>query len=180
MGNYFGSRGGKFLCWIVLLGLQGLGSAAFAATGCAGTPEAAIRSAGTRSLPLPTAEDTGYRVTGVRWDPVLQQSWATIASCGHPEWPEFSLRETSLALHGLSAPVRQAHAPAAPVVHAGDIVQLWRQEDFLRIEVAGVAEESGSVGETIRVRLLRRNDSNQTAEEFTGVVCDRSNVEMQP
>jgi hypothetical protein len=171
------------LCWVAALGLQGAGSSAFAATACAGTPAVAIGFTGTESLALPMPEGKGYRVTGVRWDPLLRQSWATVVSCGHPEWPGFSLRmnETNQASRGLGAKVGEEHAPAAPVVHAGDIVQLWRQEDLLRIEVAGVAEESGSLGETIRVRLLRGNGSDQSTEEqFKGIVHGRSNVEMRP
>lgn len=124
--------------------------------------------------------DKGYRVASVRWDPVMQQSWATIVSCEHPEWPGISLR-TSEANHtpsGVGAQVREEHVP---LVRAGDVVELWRQEDLLRIEVSGVAEQSGSMGETIRVRLLRRQGSNQSAEEqFNGIVRGPADVEMQP
>jgi hypothetical protein len=112
---------------------------------------------------------------------VMQQSWATIVSCGHPEWPGISLRtgdETSDGLRGLITAFR---VERSPLVRAGDVVELWRQEDLLRIEVSGVAEQSGSMGETIRVRLLRRPGSNQSGEEqFNGVVRGRADVEMQP
>lgn len=168
-----------FLGWIALLGLLGLASAASAsAANCARTPAAAVKSAGTISAPLP--EGNGYRVASVRWDPVLRQNWATIVSCGHPEWPGISLRtgEAGPAAQAVSAPVREDRSP---VVRAGDIVALWRQEEMLRIEVTGVAEQSGSVGETIRVRLLRRAGSNQSVEEqFSGIVRGRADVEMQP
>jgi hypothetical protein len=128
-----------------------------------------------------TPEDKGYRVTSVRWDPVLQQSWATIVSCVHPEWPGISLRmddEMSEAQRGLSTRARLEHSP---LIRAGDVIEVWRQEDLLRIEVSGVAEQSGSMGETIRVRLLRPAGSNQSLEEqFSGVVRGRADVEMQP
>jgi flagella basal body P-ring formation protein FlgA len=69
----------------------------------------------------------------------------------------------------------------SPVVHVGDLVRLWKQESLLRIEVAGVSEESGSVGKTIRVRLLRSNmDGQTTTEQFSGVVRGPSDVEIQP
>lgn len=169
-----------FLGWIALLGLLGLASVARAAD-CAATPAAAAKSAATiSSLSSPQSEGRGYRVASVRWDPVLRQSWATIVSCGHPEWPGISLRtnEAGPAPHVVSAPVREERSP---VVRAGDIVELWRQEEMLRIEVTGVAEQSGSVGETIRVRLLRRPGSNQSVEEqFSGIVRGRADVEMQP
>jgi hypothetical protein len=164
-------------CLIALAGLQGM--AAHAA--CAGTPAGAVRLAGTKITASSMPEDKGYRVASVRWDPVMQQSWATIVSCGHPEWPGISLRtgdETSDGLRGLITAFR---VERSPLVRAGDVVELWRQEDLLRIEVSGVAEQSGSMGETIRVRLLRRPGSNQSGEEqFNGVVRGRADVEMQP
>jgi hypothetical protein len=68
-----------------------------------------------------------------------------------------------------------------PVVRAGDIVRLWKQEDLLRIEVAGIAEESGGLGKTIRVRLLHRSADDQgNQERFSGIVRGPSDVEMQP
>ncbi|WP_348269322.1 flagella basal body P-ring formation protein FlgA [Edaphobacter paludis] len=160
-----------------------MASAAWAAD-CAATPAAAAKSAakstGAGSSHSSLPEGKGYRVTSVRWDPVMRQSWATIVSCAHPELPGISLRtdDTNHATHEVSAMVREDRSP---VVRAGDIVAMWRQEDLLRIEVAGVAEQSGSVGETIRVRLLRRPGSNQSIEEqLSGVVRGRADVEIQP
>lgn len=181
MSNYFHPRS-MFFC-IAIAGLQGRAPIVFAQTICAKTPAAAIRSDGTESAQMPGSK--GYRVTGMHWDPVLRQRWATIARCDHPEWPAFSLRasERKIALRGPAAAVREEHAPAVsdtPMVRAGDIVHLWRQEDLLRIEVTGVAEESGSLGKSIRVRLLRRNTDDQSIEEqFTGVIRGPRNVEMQ-
>jgi hypothetical protein len=60
-------------------------------------------------------------------------------------------------------------------------VRLWKQEDLLRIEVAGVSEESAGLGQTVRVRLLRGNTDDQSiSEHFSGVVRGPSNVEMLP
>jgi hypothetical protein len=181
MGSRFRSRRfffGRVFCWVVALSLSGATSTAFATAVCVRTPAAAIRPAGAAALPA--SEGKGYRVSGVRWDPVLQQSWATIVSCEHPEWPGVSLRvrETDHASHGSGVVVREERSP---LVRAGDIVELWRQEDLLRIEVAGVAEQSGGLGQSIRVRLLRRNGSGQSAEEqFSGIVRGPANVEIQP
>jgi hypothetical protein len=55
------------------------------------------------------------------------------------------------------------------------------QEGVLRIEAAGVSEESGGLGKTIRVRLLRRNTDDQSiAKQFSGVIRGPLDVEMQP
>lgn len=172
-----------FLCVVAVLCLHVEGSFAYAARACMETPAAAIKSAGTESLALSMPEGNGYRVTSVRWDPVLRESWATIVRCGHPEWPGFSLRvdEANRAPSKLGGNSGRETSSAVPVVRAGDVVQLWRQEDLLRIEVGGVAEQSGRLGETIRVRLLPRNGNNQSMEEqLSGVVRGRFDVEMQP
>ena len=68
----------------------------------------------------------------------------------------------------------------APIVRAGDVVRLWKQESSLRIELAGVSEESGGLGKTIRVRLLRRNTDEQSVpEQFSGIIRGPLDVEMQ-
>jgi hypothetical protein len=165
---------------VALLSFPGVGSAAIATTACAATPEAAARLYGETSATSLPREDKGYRVANIRWDPVMRQSWATIVSCAHPEWPAVVLRtsEANHASRGLSA---QAREERAPIVRAGDVVELWRQEDLLRIEVTGVAEQSGGLGETIRVRLLRPQGSSQSVEQqLSGVVRGRADVEMQP
>ena len=66
-------------------------------------------------------------------------------------------------------------------MRAGDIVRLWWQENLLRIEVAGVSEESGGLGKTICVRLLRTNtDAQLIPKHYFGVIRGLSDVEMQP
>ena len=173
--------GRTFLCWIAFLSLQCAAPTVFAQADCARTPAAAIAAAGTGLLLLPTPAGKGYRVNSVRRDPVLRQSWLMIGRCDHPEWPELSFRETGRTLRGPAAPSGEARSADLPVVRAGDVVQLWRQEDLLRIEVAGVAEENGGLGKVIRVRLRRRNTDDQSAEEqFTGIVRGPADVEMEP
>jgi flagella basal body P-ring formation protein FlgA len=107
-----------------------------------------------------------------------------IVSCGHPEWPAFAFPANgAISIKTLQEGDRSLteSVKTAPVVRAGDIVRLWRQESLLRIEVAGVSEESGGLGNTIRVRLLRRNPDDQSIpEQFSGVVRGPSNVEIQP
>ena len=67
------------------------------------------------------------------------------------------------------------------MVRAGDIVRLWRQESLLRIEVSGVAEESGGLGSSIRVRLATGDTNEQSVQErFLGVIRGPWSVEIQP
>ena len=128
----------------------------------------------------------GFRVTSTRWDPILHQRWAQVASCEHPEWPTVelpagvSLQIAPVANKSAAARSADSLLPLLPVVHAGDIVQLWSQEDVLRIEVAAIAEQSGALGQPVRVRLMQRATlGQQTEEQFNGVVRGPHDVEMQ-
>jgi hypothetical protein len=175
---------GSCISWILLLNVYGTATTSLARTVCYSTPVAAIEAIQPASLPSPSAEGRGYRVTGIQSDPVLGQRWAMIASCDHPEWPAFALqphRWNSTAQALAIEQTRGKDTHAIVVVRAGDIVLLWRQENLLRIEVTGISEESGSLGKTIRVRLLRRNTDDQFAQEqFSGIIRGPSDVEMQP
>lgn len=173
----------RYVGAISFLILQGAVVATPAGGTCYSTPRTAIDAVDTSSVPS-LASNSGYRVTRIQSDPVLGQRWAMVASCSHPEWPAFALPTNGAS--SLKVPQRAERSfaesvKATPVVRAGDIVRLWRQESLLRIEVAGVSEESGVLGETIRVRLLRRNTDDQSIlEQFSGVVRGPSNVEIQP
>jgi hypothetical protein len=163
--------------WITVFVLQG----ACLAQVCARTPEAAVRSAGAAAPSDAVSATEGYRVASVHWDPVMRESWARVVSCAHPERPGVLIRVEGG--HSAAAPLaaQRERAVNTPVVRAGEIVQLWRQEPLLRIEVAGIAEQSGAMGERIHVRLLHRNDGNPADEaELTGVVRGHAEVEMQP
>jgi hypothetical protein len=169
---------------ISFLALLGIFTTLSAQAACYKTPSSAIDSLQTNSPVSDASESSGYRVRGIQSDPVLGQRWVMISSCNHPEWPAVALqaaRTTPLKVplegkHPLIESVRHT-----PVIHAGDIVKLWRQEKFLRIEVAGVSEESASLGQTVRVRLLRGNTDDQSIpEQFSGVVRGPSNVEILP
>lgn len=67
-----------------------------------------------------------------------------------------------------------------PVVHAGDLVQLWSQEQNLHIEIAGRAEQNGAVGNKIRVRLLHPGFDTGREQTGLGIVRGPSNVELLP
>jgi hypothetical protein len=163
---------------------QGLCMASSSRAACYSTPRMALDALDANSSFSLALMNDGYRVTRIEPDPVLGQRWAMIARCGHPEWPAFALLANGA--RSLASP-REAERSVTeglrtvPIVRAGDVVRLWRQESFLRIEVAGVSEESGGLGKTIRVRLLHSNTDDQSIpERFSGVVRGPLDVEMQP
>ena len=151
---------------------------------CYNTPRMAIDALDANSSFSPALTSDGYRVTRIEVDQVLGQRWAMIARCGHPEWPPFALPANGVSSLASSREAERSVTEGlrtVPIVRAGDVVRLWRQESFLRIEVAGVSEESGGLGKTIRVRLLHRNTDDQSIpERFFGVVRGPFDVEMQP
>jgi hypothetical protein len=183
MGHSVRSRSGDALCWISVLSLSAAGATASARTACYSTPNAAIDSVKPGSSSSPVSRGGGYRVTGIQSDPVLGGNWAIVASCDHTDWPVLAVQTSGSdsVTPSRAGQMRVMGVGSIPVVHAGDIVRLWKQEDLLRIEVAGVSEESGGLGKTIRVRLLRRNADDQVNQErFSGIVRGPSDVEMQP
>jgi hypothetical protein len=170
---------------VALFAVQGVAVVSFAPAACYNTPRTAVEAYGTSSPVPPTLNNKGYQVTGIALDSVLGRTWATIASCSHPEWPVFAVPAPRARSVVVAPPETQRslteNAGRAPLVRAGDIVRLWKQESLLRIEVAGVSEESGYLGKTIHVRLLRTNrDGQSIPEQYSGVVRGPSDVEMQP
>jgi hypothetical protein len=147
-----------------------------AQTNCYNTPQLVIDPAiaGTSS-PL---SKSGYRLSRIQSDQSLGERWAMIASCDHPEWPAFALLLESSSALKASQRTSIQEIPSTPVVHAGDVVQLWRYDRLLRIEVTGISEESGSLGKKIRVRLVQKDSG--APQQLLGVVRGPSNVEIEP
>jgi flagella basal body P-ring formation protein FlgA len=105
-----------------------------------------------------------------------------IVHCGHPGWPAVALplRNSILPIR-LREQERANNISASVVIRAGEVVRLWRQESSLRIEVAGISEGNGGLGDLIKVRLLRRNTDDQfIPEQLSGIVRGPSDVEMKP
>lgn len=184
--NFFHSDLRTCLRYVVLLALptllivQASAASVSASALCAQTPAAALKLA--QGKIVPATEGRGYRVIGTSWDPVLRQNRATVENCEHPEWPALSI-STGTASQPISLPIslQQPMQHTTPIVHAGEVVRLWRHENMLRIETTGIAEQSGGIGAIIRVRLLRANTGEASPEkEISGIVHGPQSVEMQP
>jgi hypothetical protein len=161
---------------IVLLGVSAASSSRAV---CYSTPRRAADASITTSSFSQRVKNDGYQVKRIESDPVLSQKWAMVIRCGHPDWPVLAVPAngaSSIAATSATEGVR-----TAPMVRAGDIVRLWRQESLLRIEVSGVAEESGGLGSSIRVRLATGDTNEQSVQErFLGVIRGPWSVEIQP
>lgn len=148
---------------------------------CARTPELAVKLAhATKIDPMPL-QDNGYRVEAIRQDPVLKQRWAIVASCGHPERPSVAVRISEPSTPAVPDYPHEGNRTVEhpfPVIHAGDLVQTWKQEENLRIEMAGRAEENGTIGSYVRVRLLHSGFDTAQEQTITGIVRGPGDVEM--
>ncbi len=162
--------------------------------GCANTPAAAIeamRAGKMADLQAAGLQATGFRVESVRWDAAQRQTWAVIRSCDHAERP--ALARLADLPHG--APVAQTGSSAAlvsaqslqanttvAVVHAGEVVRLWRADSQAHIELMATAEENGAVGGKVRLRLLTPKEADgqyAPPRYFAGIVRGPADVEME-
>jgi hypothetical protein len=96
---------------------------------------------------------SGYRLTGMRLDPILQQQWAIVSSCDHPDGPFFMIHAESLSKN--IAGMQKQAASQFPIVHAGDVLRVWSYEEFFRIQTTGVAQENAALGDRLNVLLLQ-------------------------
>jgi hypothetical protein len=161
---------------IVLLGVSATSSCRAA---CYSTPRIAANALVTTSSFFADMKNDGYQVMRIESDPVLGKKWAMVSRCGHTDWPVLAVL-TNETNSFTAASVTESDR-TAPVVHAGDAVRLWKQESMLRFELSGVAEESGRLGTTIRVRLAHKNTDGQSiSEELSGIIRGQSNVEILP
>jgi hypothetical protein len=161
------------LCIIALLPVTSAASASPTNASCA--PSATQRIELDSTHRERTLQQEGYRITSVRWDPLLRQQWATMASCDHPERPSIALLMSSP--HSTAGEISPT---PFPIVHAGDLVRLWKQENHMRIEASGIAVESGAMARRVRVRLLGSGLEGQLQEQtLFGIVRGKGDVEIQ-
>jgi hypothetical protein len=126
----------------------------------------------------------GYRVVARRWDAVLGRSWDLRQDCAHPEWPAHLVAAGSASVGTMTrnGPVRTkevAQTVQPLLVHAGDRVRLWSQDEMVRIEMSGVVEQSAHGGESVVVQIARQSEeAGTTVERINGVVRGAGDVEM--
>jgi len=133
------------------------------------------------------AESRGYRVRGVRWDPVLQQRWVVLESIAHPERPAFaeltgdgSPAPASTAVTIVTASETAFLKPSEMAVRSGDRVVLWSAEPNMRMQMGAVAEANAVVGDRIALRVTGAGINGDTGWRAFGVVRGPGSVELEP
>jgi hypothetical protein len=129
----------------------------------------------------------GYRITARRWDAVLKTGWELRQDCLHPEWPARLAAISSGSSRTGNGLVTASGPNSAPpqfvqplLVRAGDPVRLWMQDERVRIEMNGVAEQSARAGERVVIRILHPGDGAAlTVQRIAGIVRGNADVEME-
>lgn len=111
----------------------------------------------------------------LRWDPILQRQWLTTTDCRHPERPAQARFVSTSA-----TPSQIATRPDKPLtIRAGDRIHLIYIQSTTRMELAGIAEENGTTGSTIRVRITP-STSEGNAPVRKAIVTGPAEAELQP
>ena len=131
--------------------------------------------------------DEGSRMVAVKRDAVKDLHWAVMVDCAHPEWPaklvplagKDVVAVSAQTAAVIKAPAAVVNEGASLVVRAGETVRVWSNNGMVKMEMTGVAQESGGVGKRIRVRMLRQGmESIATEKVVTGLVAGLGSVEM--
>ena len=128
---------------------------------------------------------SAYCESSIESDPVLGKRWARLIRYEHSEWPVIALPiDNSGTFHWPQCPrlVSSPDARSKPIVRIGEAIRAWKHETLLDIEVTGVAEEDGGLGQKIRVRVPRPTwyGTASPTEHLSGKVRGPGNVEIQP
>jgi len=115
---------------------------------CARTPELAV--VGKAAAPGELGESGGYRVEAVKRDLVGRGSWAVVRSCAHPEWPAYML---PAPVDVKAQPPVAKLASAELAVRAGERVFVRSNSTASRMQMAGIANRSGVIGDVIPVSM---------------------------
>ena len=130
-----------FLAVILFAGQHAFAAIVPPGIGCAPTAESAVLRLLSNNLASGSA--TGFKVVTVRKDPLRRRSWAMVASCSDASRPmvAIELADTMMPL----VPQQQ--------VRIGDRVAVKQDGEESHMELTGVAEDSGTLQDLIRVRL---------------------------
>jgi len=116
---------------------------------CAPTAESAVTHVLSEDAGSGSAQ--GFKVVAIRKDPLRKRSWAMVASCSDASRPMVAIE---LAENVIPLTLPQQY------VRIGDRVAVRQYSEESRMELAGVAEDSGIAQDLIRVRLSGLSSDN--------------------
>lgn len=152
----------------LLLLLSVLVSVAPAQMTCSRTPELAAGGVPGRSTEF--GESGGYRVVAVRRDLVGQGTWAEVRACAHPEWPAYIVPASAEAVPTQKRPLELA-------VRFGERVFVRQNTASARIQIVGIADRSGAIGDQIPISIASFGDQGMVRRN--AVIRGKGEVELQ-
>jgi hypothetical protein len=126
---------------------------------------------------------TGFRLESTRRDVFSGTVWASVRSCQHPERPAL-LVLASAAGAGERAGLQDAAPSSSLIMLAGTSVRVFESSENVRLEMPGVVQASGRLGDRVRVRLVPvtaggSGDGSATEQFATGIVRSRNVIELE-
>ncbi len=122
-----------------------------------------FRTAKQAAVQLGEQDGGGFRLEFVRWDEVGGRGWASVRSCVHPEWPAAMLPADGT--HRSDRPAVASVGQPSPAMHmdvmGGSLVHVVLADAVVRMEMTGIAQSSGRVGDRIRVRIAGPADAGE-------------------
>ncbi len=139
--------------------------------------EFCFRSAAEAVAQRGVRDGVGFRLEGVRVDRLGGGAWARVVSCEHPERPGVSVRvEQGVEGKTVADKVAVRVSQAERVMVAGTRVRVVRTEAMARVEVSGIVQDGGAVGDRVRVRIEARDGGE--ARFLEGLVMGVELVEV--
>jgi len=158
-----------------------LSAQAGASSPCFISPEAAASSSDLAARSV--SDNIGFRLKSRRWDPLIGRNWVTVESCARPDLPAITLpagAATTVSAFRATSPSLLVR----PDVIAGQTVQIRYTDENVRIEMSGIAQQSGNPGDRIRVRLTYTlsdaSSSDASAQNRIAIVRGPHSLELQP
>lgn len=115
----------------------------------------------------------GYRIHGEISDAVVGRRWLVMENCSRPQGPWKAVPGLQAIETGGGSRV-STQALAEFMVRAGSRVHLIKSEANVRLNLAGVALESGAAGDHIRVRVSAQGTV------LSGIVRTHDLIELAP
>ena len=135
-----------------------------------------FRSVGEAAVQAGVRSEVGFRLEGVRGDVYTGGAWAMVKSCLHPDWP--AVMVSSHQIFAVRPASTQQLANEKPLLLAGSRVRVVSFEANVRLELLGVTQASGGLGDRVRVRISLADATSE--EKFViGLVRGPELVEME-
>lgn len=160
---------------------------AFAATGCAPTPDAAVLQA-IGSDDAAAKEQQGFRVRDIVVDPLLHRAFVHVEQCGHPERPLVLLPFSSARDAALNVPpgalaVATATNAAGLAMPSGSVVAVSMGDAHMHLTTTGRLLQSAPLGSVVDVQLASLDGSSSQGDQVKrvrGTLIAADRVEVQP